>query len=95
MLGTTTFRQLDVNKYQVVFAQTDRHTPDLIAWELKQRPEHKKQVSFVETRQNEGVSGDTIELEIHLRTALVDVPSLIHTAAQQSAAQWNAVGRRI
>ncbi len=84
----TTFRQLDVKKYQVVFVDTDVHTPDLIVWELKQRPEFKQLVSFAETRRVEGINGNTVEMEVHLKITLADVPELIRSAAEQSAKKW-------
>lgn len=84
-VGKTTFRQIDVGKYVVTFSNTDQHTPDLIAWELKERSEHQHRVAFAETKKLEGVSGNTIELEIHLKEMFTDVPALIHAAAKQSA----------
>jgi hypothetical protein len=77
------FRQLDVNKYMVTFKDTDKHSPDLIVWELKQRPEHQALVSFVETKRNT-ITENVVDMEIHLRT-LCDVADLIQKAALQAA----------
>ena len=87
-IDRTTFRQIDVNKYVVTFTHTDQHTPDLITWELKDRKENERFVSFAETKNLEGVGGNTIELEIHLKEMFSDVPQLIQNAAEQSASGW-------
>lgn len=83
-MQNTTFRQLDINKYQVIFFNTDQNTPDLIVWELKTRTEHQKQISFAETRKTD----NEVEMEIHLKQSLSDVPNLIRIAAEQSAQRW-------
>jgi hypothetical protein len=80
-----TFRQLDINKYLVRFADNvDVHTPDMIAWELKQ-DKFASMVSFVETRKLEELSGPRIEMEIHLKSTIADVAHLIQQAAQTAA----------
>lgn len=86
--SNTTFRQLDLNKYLVTFSESDGNTPDLIAWRLKQ-PHYEFAVSFVETRKVKGISGETIEMEIHLKSSMNDVADLIRGAAEESAAGWN------
>ena len=80
-----TFRRLDVNSYMVTFLNTDKHTPDMISWILKERPEHTALVSFVETKQVGLVAEDNVmEMEIHLRR-LCDVAELVAKAATQAA----------
>jgi len=86
--SNTTFRQLDVNKYLIVFSETDSNTPDLITWQLKQ-PHYAQAVSFVETRKVKGISGETVEMEMHLKSSMNDVADLIRAGAEESAAGWN------
>jgi uncharacterized membrane protein len=87
-----TFRQLDLNKYLIVFSESDSNTPDLITWQLKQS-KYAFAVSFVETRKVEGISGETIEMEIHLKSSMNDVADLIRAAAEESAEGWNRLER--
>jgi hypothetical protein len=84
----TTFRQIDLKKYLIAFYETDNHTPDIIAWELKQK-KYESIVTFVETRKVTAVSGTHIEMEIHLQSATSDVADLIRCAAEESARGWD------
>ena len=60
----------------------DKHTPSLIAWELKERPEHKARLKFVETNRDTA-TGD-VTMEMHT-TALCDVADLICVGARQAS----------
>ena len=79
-----TFRRLDVNRYMITFLGTDKHTPDMITWIMKQYPEYKDKVGFVATKRHGLGEDDNIEMEIHLEK-LCDVTELIANAANQAA----------
>lgn len=83
-LANVSFRRLDVNRYMVTFFDTDMHTPDMIAWVLKDRPEHQQIVSFVGTKKAGLANEKTVDMEIHLKK-LCDVAELVATAARQAA----------
>lgn len=81
-----TFHTVDVNKYLIRFADgTDSHTPDMIAWQLKQK--HQDKVSFVDTRRVSELGGDRMEMEVHL-TTVADVADLIHVAGMEASQGW-------
>ena len=65
-LDSITFRRLDLNRYMITFLNTDKHSPDMIAWILKQYPEYQSIVSFVATKKVGLGEDDAIEMEIHL-----------------------------
>jgi hypothetical protein len=85
-----TFRRLDVNRYMVTFLNTDSHTPDMIAWILKQRPEHQELVSFVATKPAGLGEDSVVKIEIHLKK-ICDVAELVSQAASQAAASIGQV----
>jgi len=76
-----TFRRQDVNRYLVTFHNTDKHSPDMITWILKEKEEL---VSFAETKQAGLAENDVVEMEIHL-TKIADVAEIVAKAATQAA----------
>ena len=84
------FTQLDLMKYLVTFKKTDKNTPDLIAWELKQ-PKYKGIVSFVETKTVTKIGEDSIEMIILVESSLTDVAELIKNASKDSANGWRKI----
>lgn len=84
-----TFQQIDIGKFVVRFADNvDINTPDLIAWELKQKA-YQNSVLFVDTRKKTELNGDRIEMEIHVKATTTDVADLIRSAAAKSSAGWD------
>jgi len=81
---TITFRRLDVNRYMITFFNTDKHTPDMITWMMKQYPEYKDKVGFVATKKTGLGEDDDIEMEIHLKR-ICDVTELVANAANHAA----------
>lgn len=79
-----TFQRLDVNSYMVGFLDTDKHTPDMICWILKEEPGFRELVSFVETKKMELNEDNKIGVEIHLKQ-MCDVAELIAKASARAA----------
>ena len=72
-------RQVQPGQYIMTFISQNPHPPDIIAMELKMKPE---MVRFVETRQR-GRS-DRYDMEVHLRE-LTDVVELAAIASNDAA----------